>query len=118
MPTDLFIPESVFSAVETFKANGGEFVCYITGHTHADLSRYRTTEKQIILTASTAYISAGMQEYAQYREYNTKYEDLFNIFYVDRTKKIVSIKRIGSDRDVWFRKLDYLAINYETAELV
>ena len=118
VPVDLFIPESVFSAVKAFKNNGGEFVCYITGHTHSDLARYRTEDNQIVLTVSTAFLNAGIQQNAQFREPFTKYQDLFNILYVDTAKKIVSIKRIGSDMDVWLRRLDYLSINYETGELI
>lgn len=118
-PRDLFIQDSVISAVNTFVQGGGEFVCYITGHTHYDRTVKITESNQLVLTIGTAATPQGLQSNSQFRSFtDTKYYDLFNILHVDTVAKIVSIKRIGADRDMWFRKLDYLAINYETGEML
>lgn len=115
---DLFIPQSVINKVKSFKANGGEFVCYLTGHTHYDKSQYVTNENQIVLTVASAAYLQGIQSNSTIRTATGKFRDLFNIFSVDTTNKILSIQRIGSNCDVWFRKLDSLVMNYETGEIL
>jgi predicted phosphodiesterase len=119
VPRDMFIQGAVISAVESFVQSGGEFVCFITGHTHHDRTVRITSTGKLVLTIGTASTAPGMQDNSQFRSFTrTKYYDLFNILYVDTTAKVVSIKRIGSDRDMWFRKLDYLAVNYETGKIL
>lgn len=118
-PSDLFIQDSVISAVNSFVQSGGEFVCFITGHTHYDRTVKITDSGLLVLTVGTAATPQGIQSNSQFRSLTqSKYYDLFNILHVDAVAKIVSIKRIGTDRDVWFRKLDYLAVNYETGEML
>lgn len=118
-PTTMFIQDSVISVVSTFVQDGGEFVCFITGHTHYDRAVKLTSNNLLVLTVGTAATPQGIQDNSQYRSLlDTRYYDLFNILHVDTAAKVVSIKRIGTDRDVWFRKLDYLAVNYETHEII
>lgn len=111
------MPESAFNVVDTFITGGGEFVCWLSGHTHGDFIGTvtgHTNQIQIIIT--TANTTNGHGDAA--RVSGTKTQDAFNIFVVDGTNKLIKLIRIGATRDRYMRKRETLCINYSTKNVV
>lgn len=106
------------SALDTFIANGGNFVCWIHGHTHYRLFRKLTTHTNqldvSVANAGTAYADTSVWE----REKGTQTMDDFNILAVDTTAKILRIVKIGVNCDRYMRIADTISYNYETGELI
>lgn len=111
------MPESAFEAVDTFIANGGEFVCWLSGHTHEDfIGTVNNHTDQIQVIISCANTSNRYSDCA--RTKNTKSQDLFNVFTIDTKSKLIKIIRVGSTMDKFMRKRETLCINYETKEVI
>ena len=111
------MPESAFTAVDTFINNGGEFVCWLSGHTHEDfigVVKEHTNQIQIII--SCANTSNTFSDCA--RTNLTKTQDLFNVFTVDGTAKLIKLIRVGATMDKFMRKRETLCINYSTKEVI
>lgn len=111
------MPESAFDAVDTFIANGGEFVCWLSGHTHEDfIGTVNNHTDQIQVIISCADTSNRYSDCA--RTKNTKSQDLFNVFTVDTESKLIKIIRVGSTMDKFLRKREMLCVNYNTKAVV
>ena len=111
------MPESAFTAVDAFINNGGEFVCWLSGHTHDDfigVVNNHTNQIQVII--STGGTSNRYSDCA--RTKNTKTEDLFNVFTVDGNAKLIKLIRVGSTMDKFMRKRETLCVNYATRQIV
>jgi len=111
------------------KNTGVEFICYCTGHAHADSIHYvpNTTNKQLMLNATctcsysnknkdgtegngNAYL-AELSDLPRVDETTTK--DAFNVYCIDRGTKSVKIVRIGSNMPYDLsEKRDYMVIPY------
>lgn len=104
------------ATIQKFIDKGGDFVCWLSGHTHRDYVYYLTDyPKQIGFTIDCATCSNGVTD--EERENGTKSQDCFNLIAFDTTRKLVKIARIGSDRDSLLRKKDTFCINYQTKKI-
>lgn len=104
------------ATIQKFIDQGGDFVCWLSGHTHRDYVYYLTDyPKQIGFTIDCAMCSNGVTD--EERENGTKSQDCFNLIAFDTTRKLVKIARIGSDRDSLLRKKDTICINYQTKKI-
>lgn len=111
-----FINSEAPAAVQKFIDNGGDFVCWLGGHTHRDYVYYLTNyPKQLGFNIDCATCSNGVTD--EERENGTKSQDSFNLMAFDTTRKLIKIARIGSDRDSLLRKKDTLCINYHTKQV-
>ena len=111
------MPESAFTCVDTFVANGGEFVCWLSGHTHADFIGTVTGHaNQIQIVVTTARTSNSFGDSA--RVSKTKTQDAFNMFIVDGTHKLIKLVRIGADSDRYMRSRKTLCVNYATKQVI
>lgn len=111
------MPESAFSSVDTFIENGGEFVCWLSGHTHDDFIGVVTGHtNQIQVIISTARCDNKYSDCA--RTQGTVTQDLFNVFTVDGNAKLIKIIRIGSTMDKFMRNRNTLCINYQTKNII
>ena len=107
------------NAVETFKANGGEFVCWITGHTHADLiCRNHNYPEQIFLTVDTATPSKAAAYSDTNRTNDEPTQDLINIIGFDTVNKTIRLLRIGASENMFMQSKKTLCINYQTLEVL
>ena len=112
----------VVDIVTSFITDGGKFIAWLTGHTHRDYCGkiVRTvngnTINQVVLSAATGGADASNQDCA--RVVGEKSQDLFSIYGIDTTRKLIKIYRVGCDYDVWCRHKETACINYETAEVV
>ena len=102
---------SVRDIVETFINNGGEFICYISGHTHRDkfglLNNY-PNQLQIVIDrakADTLWCDHVVVP-------KTKSSCLFNLISIDTTEKLIRLVRIGSNYDRYMRHIGELCYRY------
>lgn len=104
------------ATIQKFIDKGGDFVCWLSGHTHRDYVYYLTDyPKQMGFTIDCATCSNGVTD--EERENGTKSQDCFNLIAFDTTRKLIKIARIGSDRDSLLRKKDTICINYQTKKI-
>lgn len=100
--------------VNSFIAAGGEFICWLVGHSHLDLIGYPTNyPNQVFIAVDTAGLRAILGN--SYRAAGSKSQDAFNIISFDTDDKLIKIVRIGNDttrletmkRRVVYRYADY-----------
>ena len=116
-PTNL--SDDYATAVDTFINNGGEFICWLHGHTHYKIfAKLQTHPNQL----NIAVANAGGTEYAWTYVWNrittTKSEDDFNILAIDTYSKILRVMKVGVDYDIHMRHTDTISYNYGTKELL
>ncbi len=91
--------------VQDFIDDGGEFVCWLAGHTHrdvvgvlyADNGNTTTAYSQLLFCIDTAKLSSAAGWSDSLREFGKKSQDCMNLVSVDRYSKTVTFYRIGSD---------------------
>ena len=117
---DTDIPAAYLLAVKSFEDAGGNFICWLTGHTHQDCF-YDVTDhdtygyQQMFNSASCAHKHSW---HDLYKEANTKSWDCINYITVDTTKKMLNIMRVGADVDTLGRGRHLLTYNYETHTII
>lgn len=91
------MPEKGFATVDRFIDNGGIFVCWLSGHTHADfIGKVKGHEKQLqVIVEKAGEFDRYMYED---RTPGTLNQDAFNLFTVNPYKGLFTIQRIGSNR--------------------
>jgi hypothetical protein len=103
-------------AVDAFIGAGGSFICWMSGHTHADMTGLYTggtngDQLSVVLSnASNSRISSmRIDRYAQ---------DCFTYMAVNTEEKLLYLLRIGIDVDMWYHKNLFLCYNYENHSVV
>ena len=99
----------ISAKIESFITAGGHFVCWICGHTHFDLiEKVIGTEQKVVVigTASAANDTQTIRNSAD------DSMDLFNIFSVDTTNRIVKVFRIGGHLSPALQKIDTMHFTY------
>lgn len=98
------------SAVNTFITNGGDFICWLTGHTHFDrIGHMANYPDQFAITMNNA---------------GTKTSDSRGAFYsgtmviVDKTNTLIKLIRCGCTYDSYLKPKHTLCYNYSTQELI
>lgn len=100
--------------VQSFIDDGGNFVCYLAGHTHNDQILYNADyPNQIFIMVDTSDFGTNAETYSDTgRTYGKKSQDLFNIVSVDTYAKLIKIIRIGADKDCLMRSKKVVTISY------
>jgi hypothetical protein len=89
-----YMPALLSTTVATFITNGGEFVCYITGHAHADvIATVPNHQDQMFIVVDTANNSNLLGNSLGVG----KGRDCFNIISFDVNDKLVKVVRVGRD---------------------
>ena len=105
-------------AVDNFMNAGGEFICWLAGHTHKDFcGTIKNYPKQVMLVSTLTginHISWG----DEVRTVGTKTEDCFSIISIDRYKKIVRLYRVGNQWDRYGRHKVSMAFDYRAAKMI
>ena len=105
------------NAVDTFIENGGDFVCWLAGHTHQDSIGVSATNKnQLCINISCAMLSDAYSD--DIRTKGERSQDLFNLVSVDTESKVITILRIGSNVNRFMWRRHSLCINYSTKEIL
>lgn len=108
---------SALDAVDDFINGGGEFACWLCGHTHYDVvAKINSHPNQIYIAIGSASVSVKTSDMP--RTLNTPSEDLFNIVSIDPYLKTLKISRFGATIDDWGRVREHLSINYATKTLL
>ena len=105
------MPKEAFAAVDSFIDNGGQFVCWLSGHTHLDyIGLVKGHERQLqVMVDKAGEVDQYMQED---RTHGTRFQDSFNLVTVNPSRKILVIDRIGCDRDQYLRSKKLFVYNY------
>lgn len=89
-----YMPSLLSSTVATFINNGGEFVCYISGHSHSDvIATVHDYPDQMFIIVDTANNSNLLGNSLGV----SKGRDCFNIISFDVNDKLVKVVRVGRD---------------------
>ena len=100
---------------------GIEFIAYMSGHAHIDHVCYvpNATYNQLILNIINTSPYYGGEYYSYLsdssdvgRDTIGKSQDSFNVYVIDRLRKIVDITRIGADITMHGTKRDHMKISY------
>lgn len=106
-------------AVQAFITAGGEFVCWLTGHTHADLLCYNSNyPAQIFIEIDTANPAKASPYSDTARAAGTATQDLFNVLGIDTVNKTVRIMRVGASENMFMQQKKMLCFNYATHTVV
>lgn len=103
--------------VQAFIDDGGEFVCYLAGHSHCDYVGYNSNyPNQLCVAVTTALTTDADND--QRRAIGEKSQDAGNIVLVDTVTKTVKLVRVGADMDCYLRGRNLFSINYSTKEVI
>ena len=109
--------EGMMEVVQNFINSGGEFICWLCGHTHQDwFTRISKYLDQLQIVVGTSSYEMMWRDYDMV--YNTKYMDRFNIFSVEPASKFIRMFRIGADYDRHGRHIGSIVYDYKNKELV
>ena len=109
------------AAVASFVSSGGEFVCWLCGHTHADLvsvnSSYPT---QVFLCVDTANPdkASPYSDTGRLASDDSPTQDLFNVISIDMLNKTLRVMRVGASENMYLQRKKTLCINYASATVV
>lgn len=117
---DWYIPATFESAVDDFIDAGGEFICWIGGHSHQDYVLLNSTGKQLCITVTTANFSTenAWSFGDDYREKNHRSQDALNILGIDTYSKHISIFRIGNNLSRLMNSRNHLCLDYASRKVV
>ena len=106
-------------AVDDFISDGGNFVCWIHGHTHYKMFATLTAHpNQLEIAVANASRPQYAWTYVWARKDGTKSEDDFNILAVDTYSKILRIAKVGVDYDRYMRHVDTISYDYGNHNLL
>ena len=116
---------NALDAVDSFISNGGDFVCYLCGHTHTDYIRtVKNHPNQLFVAVANAsnfntpyYGGKDMKCYMN-RTNVTEAIDLFNYIGFDNQNKFIYIFRIGANFDGYGRHIGTIMIDYRNKKLL
>lgn len=93
-------------------AEGAEFICYCSGHTHQDIVNFlRDYPKQLELTigCNNIHYTEGTD---MLQEDDSKSKNLMNVYSIDRNRGYIYIVRIGADFSNTAQERSCTAIKY------
>lgn len=107
------------TAIDNFKSNGGEFICYIAGHKHCDMIiKHALYPNQFCICVDALNPNSSNIYSDTQRTQGTRSQDLANLITLDTTSKVFKIIRYGANTDHYLRKKNCLTINYLTGEII
>lgn len=103
--------EAAFNSVDQFVNAGGQFVCWLSGHTHSDymgMVKGHETQLQVILDKS-----GDMDTYMREdRTKGTRNQDAFNLTTINPSRGLLTIYRIGCRRGADMRSKELFVYDY------
>lgn len=102
----------ILEAIDQFIDDGGDFVCWLSGHTHYDLVSYDNRfPRQLFVTISCAMPSDAMEE--KIRDTGRGSGLVLNTVCVDTVRKYVKLIRYGAEWDDCLRHAGTCVIKYD-----
>lgn len=112
------MPEAWASSVDLFISGGGEFVCWLCGHTHKDsVGTIQGHQNQVMIVIDTSATGRSVTSNT-YRKFYTRSQDLMNVISVDRNNTTIKVVRIGARERDDLQVIDSMVIDYSTRTLV
>ena len=116
------LQHEAIEAVQDFIDGGGEFITWVCGHTHWDLFGTITgypDQTMIVIDSARAAARTGNNNWEENaRVEGARSENLFNLFAVDRNKKIITLFRVGMEYDKFGRHIGSLVYDYDNKEVI
>lgn len=110
-------PTLYLDTVQDFIDNGGEFACYIAGHSHNDYVGYNASyPEQLCIAVTTALTTRYDND--QRRATGEKSQDAANVVLIDTVTKTVKLIRVGADMDTYMRGRHILTIRYTDLQII
>ena len=107
------MPIDAINIIQSFIDNEhGEFICHLSGHTHADYYGIIDGTTQISITIDCASEIDMWNDSDRVR--GEKSADCFNILSFDTYDKTIKMFRVGVYRDRWLRHKGTMCVNYKT----
>lgn len=115
----------VAADVQTFIDAGGEFCCYLIGHSHQDfIGTLKNYPSQLCLLVGAANgldtkvtsNSNAVSHFGEVRVIGTRSQDSFNIVGINKAQKTISVVKIGIDCNIYGQKTDYVVVDYQKME--
>lgn len=117
-PSSSNMPVSWAESVSTFIEGGGEFICWICGHTHRDsVGTIQGYENQVMIVIDTAATGRSTTSNT-YRKYYTRSQDLMNVVSIDKNNTTIKVVRIGARERDDMQVIDSMVINYSERTLI
>ena len=108
---------SAIQAVSDFIAAGGDFVCWLTGHTHIDLiGTINGHQDQLVITLENGGLNDSWNDSA--RVAGTKSQDSFNLIAFDVSAGFVKVARVGDDYDNALRHKVTMCYDYRNRRII
>jgi hypothetical protein len=113
--------------VTQFKADGGELICWLAGHSHYDAIARTSEANGYQINIRVANASRDYNPDLDLNTTNSKIEviaddvrsqDLFNIVAIDTTYKFITLFRVGAPWDKLGRHIETNCIAYNTGSVV
>lgn len=102
----------ILGAIDQFIEDGGDFVCWLSGHTHWDVVSYDDRfPKQLFITISCAMPSGRFEERVRDRYRGSGL--VLNTVCVDTNRKYVKLLRYGAEWDDCLRHTGSCVIKYD-----
>ena len=113
------LAQAYVDAVNTFITAGGNFVCWLHGHTHYKIFATITDHpNQLDIAVGNAGEDPFAANYVQERTGITKTMDNFNVIAIDTTAKLLRICKVGVSYDRLMRKCDTIYWDYGNSTLL
>lgn len=98
------------SAVNDFITAGGEFICWLTGHTHLDrIGKMTAYPNQFVINMNNSGTKTSDSRGAYYSG---------TMVIVDRVNKLIKLIRVGCNYDAYLNPKNTLCYNYQTQVLI
>lgn len=116
--------DHIVECVDEFQRAGGEFICWLGGHTHTDYcgvfdkpyQNIQAFPRQLYFITGSAKQNVVWTDCVKVPDH--KSQDLLNLIAIDTKTKHLIIHRIGADLDMFGRKKTSMTIDYSTPALL
>ena len=114
------VAQEAVDSVHAFIADGGEFVCWLTGHTHQDMvmTERDYADQFMINIASAKYIYHTDGFSPESNELSATAYDCFDYVGVDTTNKMVKVWRIGFNEDASMKVRNRFSYDYANRKIL
>lgn len=113
-----WIRDSALDEIDDFIDAGGKFICWLAGHTHADVLVKSKSQKYEQLCFATSCAKNGTSDGQQPNSVNSVYYDLFNMLTVDTTKNLLKVMRIGFNTNNALQEHQSFCWDYNNRKLI
>ena len=113
-----FLNSNAAEIVQNAIDNGLDFALWLFGHHHRDYFGYLADYPTQFAISIDKAANNTSHERDSYRDSVGRTVDCFNIIAIDTTCKVVTVMRIGNNRDKFMRQKNYLTFDYANGKII